>query len=70
MKMLELQAGLGMDVKKYSIVFVFDNEKVLNTFINSGGNLVVKPMPLPKPQATAEISLELHRSLTAYRSTT
>ena len=36
MKMLELQAGLGMGVKKFSVVFVFDNEKVLNSFINSG----------------------------------
>jgi lipid-binding SYLF domain-containing protein len=36
MKMLELQAGLGMGVKKFNVVFVFDNEKVLNSFINSG----------------------------------
>ncbi len=36
MKMLELQAGLGMGVKKFSVIFVFDNEKVLNSFVNSG----------------------------------
>jgi lipid-binding SYLF domain-containing protein len=36
MKMLELQAGLGMGVKKFSVVFVFDNHKVLDSFINSG----------------------------------
>jgi lipid-binding SYLF domain-containing protein len=36
MKMIELQAGLGMGVKKFSVVFVFDNDKVLNSFINSG----------------------------------
>jgi lipid-binding SYLF domain-containing protein len=36
MKMLELQAGLGMGVKKFSVVFVFDNEKVFNSFVNSG----------------------------------
>jgi lipid-binding SYLF domain-containing protein len=36
MKMIELQAGLGMGVKKFSVVFVFDNEKVFNSFINSG----------------------------------
>ena len=36
MKMLELQAGLGMGVKKFNVVFVFDNDKVLNSFINSG----------------------------------
>lgn len=36
MKMVELQAGLGFGVDKFSIVFVFDNDKVLNNFINSG----------------------------------
>jgi lipid-binding SYLF domain-containing protein len=36
MKMIELQAGLGLGVKKFSVVFVFDNEKVFNSFINSG----------------------------------
>ncbi len=36
MKMIELQAGLGMGVKKFSVIFVFDNEKVFNDFVNSG----------------------------------
>jgi lipid-binding SYLF domain-containing protein len=36
MKMLELQAGLGIGVKKFNAVFVFDNNKVLNSFVNSG----------------------------------
>ena len=36
MKMIEVQAGLGMGVKTFRVVFVFDNEKVLNSFINSG----------------------------------
>jgi lipid-binding SYLF domain-containing protein len=36
MKMLELQAGLGIGVKKFNVIFVFDNDKVLNSFINSG----------------------------------
>jgi lipid-binding SYLF domain-containing protein len=36
MKMLELQAGLGFGVKKFSVIFVFDNDKVLDSFINSG----------------------------------
>src|SRR5450755_673891 len=36
MKMVELQAGLGFGVEKFSVVFVFDNEKVLSNFINSG----------------------------------
>jgi len=36
MKMLELQAGLGMGVKKFRIVFVFDNQKAFESFVNSG----------------------------------
>ncbi len=36
MRMIELQAGLGMGVKKFSVIFVFDNEKVFNNFVNSG----------------------------------
>jgi lipid-binding SYLF domain-containing protein len=36
MKMLELQAGLGFGVKKFRVVFIFDNEKAFNGFVNSG----------------------------------
>ena len=36
MKMVELQAGLGFGVKKFSVIFVFDSAQVLNSFINSG----------------------------------
>jgi lipid-binding SYLF domain-containing protein len=36
MKMVELQAGLGFGVKKFSLIFVFDNDKVLDSFVNSG----------------------------------
>ena len=36
MKMVELQAGLGMGVKKFTVVFVFENDKALDSFINSG----------------------------------
>ncbi len=39
MKMLEVQAGLGFGVKKFSVIFVFDNDKALNSFINSGWEL-------------------------------
>ena len=39
MKMLQVQAGLGMGVKKFRVVFVFENEKALNSFINSGWQL-------------------------------
>ena len=36
MKMFEVQAGLGMGVDKFRVVFVFDNEKAFNSFVNSG----------------------------------
>lgn len=36
MKMLELQAGLGVGVEKFRVVFVFETEKALNDFVNSG----------------------------------
>lgn len=34
MKMREIQAGLGMGVKKFSVVFVFANKKALDDFVN------------------------------------
>jgi lipid-binding SYLF domain-containing protein len=36
MKMVEVQAGLGMGAKKFRLVWVFENQKDLNNFINSG----------------------------------
>ena len=36
MKMAEVQAGLGFGVKKFQLVWVFENDKALNDFINSG----------------------------------
>lgn len=36
MKMVEVQAGVGFGVKSFRVVFVFENAKVLNDFINSG----------------------------------
>jgi lipid-binding SYLF domain-containing protein len=36
MKMLEIQAGLGMGVKKFRVIFVFDTEKAFDGFVNSG----------------------------------
>ena len=36
MKMIEVQAGLGMGIKKFRVVFVFDTQKALNDFVNSG----------------------------------
>lgn len=36
MKMLEIQAGLGLGIKKFNVVFVFDTLTALDNFINSG----------------------------------
>lgn len=36
MKMLEAQAGFGFGVKKFRCVFVFDNRKAFDGFVNSG----------------------------------
>jgi len=36
MKMREIQAGLGMGVKKFSTIFVFETKDALEKFINSG----------------------------------
>lgn len=36
MKMFEVQAGLGFGVKKFSVIFVFDNKKAFDSFVNSG----------------------------------
>ena len=36
MKMVELQAGIGMGIKKFRLVWVFENHKDVTEFINSG----------------------------------
>jgi lipid-binding SYLF domain-containing protein len=36
MKMFEIQAGLGFGVKKFRVVFVFDNQKAFDGFVSSG----------------------------------
>ena len=39
MRMVEVQAGFGMGVKKFDVVFVFENETVLAEFVESGWEL-------------------------------
>jgi lipid-binding SYLF domain-containing protein len=36
MKMVEVQAGFGIGVKKFSVIFVFEQEPALDNFINKG----------------------------------
>ena len=39
MKMIEVQAGLGIGIKKFRLVWVFEKQKDLDAFINSGWEL-------------------------------
>ena len=39
MKMAELQAGLGFGVKKFHLVWVFENQQALDKFVSSGWEL-------------------------------
>jgi lipid-binding SYLF domain-containing protein len=39
MKMLEVQAGLGMGVKKFRLVWLFETQEALGSFIDSGWEL-------------------------------
>lgn len=36
MRMKELQVGLGLGVKEFALVFVFDNDHAWNSFVDSG----------------------------------
>jgi len=36
MKLVEVNAGLGVGAKKSRLIFIFDNEKALNDFANAG----------------------------------
>jgi len=36
MKMIEVQAGLGMGVKKFRTIFVFETKDAMNQFVNNG----------------------------------
>lgn len=36
MKMMEVQAGLGIGIKKFGLVFVFQDRRALDNFISSG----------------------------------
>jgi lipid-binding SYLF domain-containing protein len=39
MKMVEVQAGLGLGVKNFELVWVFDKQESFNKFVNSGWEL-------------------------------
>jgi len=39
MKMVEVQAGLGLGIKKFRLVWVFQNKSDFDAFVNSGWEL-------------------------------
>ena len=65
MKMLEVQAGLGMGVKKFSVIFVFETEKALDGFVNSGSS-AAKPPPPRRTETKAQPWEGQCRLLTAF----
>ena len=52
MSMLEVQAGLGMGIKKYRLIFVFRTEDALNEFIDSGFELGARADAVAKLEDT------------------
>jgi lipid-binding SYLF domain-containing protein len=39
MSMVEVQAGMGIGVKSFEVIFIFENKTALNSFINSGWSM-------------------------------
>ena len=65
MKMIELQAGLGMGVKKFSVIFVFDNERAFDSFVDSGWQFGGQTTAATKMEIRANRSKERCRFRTA-----
>jgi len=58
MNMLEVQAGLGMGVKKFSLVWVFETESALDHFVNSGWELGAQASAAAKVNDDAGAALQ------------
>ena len=54
MKVVELQAGLGFGVKKFSVIFVFENERRSTSLLTPAGNSADNPQPPPQPGRRVE----------------
>ena len=48
MKMVSAGAGLGVGVKDFRVIFVFETDKAFNQFLNSGWSVLDKPMRRPR----------------------
>ena len=62
MKVVELQAGLGFGVKKFSVIFVFETIRHSTALLTPAGNSADKPPSRPQPGRRAERWLERLRS--------
>jgi len=58
MRMAEIQAGWGMGVKKFSLVWVFDTSEALDRFVNSGWELSAQASGAIKANEDRGLSME------------
>jgi hypothetical protein len=58
MKMLQVQAGLGIGVQKFSVVLSLRTRRRSTASLIPDGNLADKPRPQPKQQKRAGRSVE------------
>ena len=58
MSMLEIQAGLGMGAKKFSLVWVFETESAFDQFVNSGWELGAQASAAAKANDDVGASLQ------------
>ena len=70
MKMVSAGAGLGMGVKDYRVIFVFENDKALAQFPRTPAGRVQRKRTLrPRRASRAELTRERPRLPRAYGST-
>jgi len=61
MKMISAGASLGVGVKDYRVIFVFENDKALTQFLDSGWSVRRKRMQRPKQASRAQHTQERSR---------
>ena len=61
MKMVSAGADLGVGVKDYSVIFVFENDKAYNNFPNSGWSGSAQATRRPRQAIRAELTRERKR---------
>jgi len=66
MKMISAGAGLGLGVKDYRVIFVFENDKALSQFLDSGWSGSAQRMRLQRQERRALRIRERSRFLRAF----